>query len=526
MATAPTARATALPGDRARGADDPGTGHGGGGPARTGPGARRVAAAVLVLLAAGAVATVLPRGPMTSGQSLAALGVAVTVGVVAGALGTTRWTVLAAPLLWAAVTEVVRVDAVGPTVDAPRFDGVYAAAAFVTGRGFDAVVVLLPLAVGAAWGAWVARRGHARPDPTAATSLRTVARGARLAVPTAVVVLLVAALVRPATTEPITDADGDVVPGSVAELVTVPVGGHDQSLMIRGRDVDAPVLLFLEGGPGGTALGSMRYAGEPLEEHFVVATWDQRGTGRSADVREPAATLTVEQLVADTAEVAEYLTGRFDEERVLLVGSSWGTTLGVLAAQSRPDLFLAYVGAGQMVDQQETDRLMWAESLAYAERVGDDAFAARLREIGEPPYDDALLYPVAIASNPEWQDYASGPDHDWRSAYPANLLVAEYTLTEQVRSAAALIDTFALVYPQLQEIDFRTQVRRLEVPVLLVQGAHEAPGRDVLAREWAAGLEAPEVTVVTFERGGHTPHLDEPGRFADLLAAFVADLEG
>lgn len=525
MATTPTARTSAPPDLGTSGPGGRADDHGSGGPARTGLAARRVAAAGVVALAAGTVATVLPRGPMTSGQSLAVLAVAVAVGLAAGALAATRWTVLAAPALWAAVAEVVRLDAAGPTVDAIRFDSVYAAAAFVTGRGFDAVVVLLPLAVGGAWGAWTARRRERIGADGPPSRLRAVARGARLAVPTAVVVLLVAALARPAATEPITGPDGAVVPGSVAELVTVPIGGHDQSIMIRGRDADAPVLLFLEGGPGGTALGSMRYAGGPLEEHFVVATWDQRGTGRSADVREPAATLTVDQLVADTAEVAEYLTDRFGTGRVLLVGSSWGTTLGVLAAQQRPDLFLAYVGAGQMVDQQETDRLMWAESLAYAERVGDDAFAARLRDMGEPPYDDALLYPIAIASNPEWQDYASGPDHDGRSSYPANLLVAEYTLTEQVRSAAALIDTFALVYPQLQEIDFRTQVPRLEVPVLVVQGAHEAPGRDVLAREWAASLDAPEVTVVTFDHGGHTPHLDEPGRFADLLADLVAGLE-
>ncbi len=59
-----------------------------------------------------------------------------------------------------------------------------------------------------------------------------------------------------------------------------------------------------------------------------MATWDQRGTGRSADTLEPTSTLTLDQMVADTIEVTEYLCDRFDEQAVYVVGSSWGTTLG------------------------------------------------------------------------------------------------------------------------------------------------------------------------------------------------------
>jgi pimeloyl-ACP methyl ester carboxylesterase len=340
---------------------------------------------------------------------------------------------------------------------------------------------------------------------------------------TGVVVLLVVALVRPPSTAAITGPDGAPLAGSIAELVTVPIGGVDQSIMLRGASTDAPVLLFLEGGPGGTAVGSMRVAGEPLERTFLVATWDQRGTGRSARALERAESITLDQSVRDTIEVTDYLRARFDERRIYLVGSSWGSTLGVLAAQRRPDLYAAFVGSGQMVDQAETDRRMYVESVSYAGRAGATAFAEQLAAIGPPPYSNMLDYPVAISSDPEWHEFEHGTDWSPRSSYPQNLVVPELSLTEQVRAASGLVDTFATLYPQLQGIDFRRTVPALEVPVYLALGAHEATGRSSLVREWFPALRAPTKELTVFERSGHVPHLDEPGRFADLMAHVLAE---
>ncbi|WP_407343136.1 alpha/beta fold hydrolase [Pengzhenrongella phosphoraccumulans] len=479
----------------------------------------RTAAGLAVLATGLGLGQVMPRGPMTSGQSLTALGLALAVGGLAGWAWRTRWTALLTPVAFASVFELSRLGTVGPSVGAIRFDSVFGIVAFIAGRGFDAVGILAPMAVAAVWGAALERRqtrAGSGAAPAGSRAGRILRRGA-LGLASAVVVVLVVGLARPASTEPIMGPDGETVAGSIAELVSVPIGGHDQAIMLRGRDSGAPVLLFLEGGPGGTAVGSMRQVGQGLEEDFVVATWEQRGTGKSAAALEPAATLTVDQAVRDAIEVSEYLRDRFDQPKIYLVGSSWGTILGVRAAQQRPDLYAAYVGTGQMVDPQETDELMYAESVAYAQRVRDIAFADQLTAIGPPPYTDMLAYPVAIASNPDWDAFTPGPGSRRAADYPVSLFTAEYTLTEQMRGMAAMVDTFALLYPQLQGTDFRHDVPRLEVPVFLVEGAHEAPGRAVLVREWFATLEAPAKTLVTFASSGHTPQLDEPTHFATYM---------
>ncbi len=463
----------------------------------------------------------IPRGPVTTPEAVTALLAAVLVGAVTGWWTRSRWAMVFAPVTFMLVFELARMRVDGPTVDGIRLDGIYGVIALIAGRGVDAVLILLPMVVGASYGAALARRRR----PAESEPGRHLVRRTGLGIVTLAVLALLAGLLRPASTAPIVDADGDPVPGSIAELVEVPIGGHDQSIMLRGNSADAPVLLFLEGGPGGTGIGRIRNSGEDLEQSFVVATWDQRGAGKSYDALEPASTLTLDQMVQDTLAVTTYLRDRFDQEKIYLVGSSWGTIIGTLAVQRSPDQFHAYVGTGQMVDPFATDKLMYAESLADAEARGDDGMAEKLRAMGPPPYDDSLNYPVAIASNPKWTNFEHGADYDVSSDYPLSLFVSEYTLIEQLRAMTALAEAYHVLYPQLADIDFRTQVPRLEVPVYLVEGRHEAAGRETLAKEWFRGLSAPSKEYVYFDHSGHTPPYDEPGRFAALMREVLSSTQ-
>lgn len=486
--------------------------------------ARRIAAAVgLIVLAAALAGWLLPRGPVTTAQGLVCLAVLVVVGFGAGWLLRTRWVVLIAPVAFMVVFEVARMRVEGPTVDGISVSGLYGIIALIGGRGIDALLLLLPLVVGCAWGLMMARRSER--SATAQPPRRHLASRGLLALATGAVLLLAAGLVRPASTEPIVDANGQGVEGSIAEIVDVPIGGHDQSIMLRGVSAEAPVLLFLEGGPGGTGIGRIRNSGEALEQAFVVAVWDQRGTGKSYDALPPTATLTLDQMVNDTIDVTRYLLDRFGQEKLYVVGSSWGTIIGTLAVQREPELFHAWVGTGQMVDPFETDQLMYAESLTDARARDDNAAAAGLEALGPPPYENTLDYPVAISSNPKWMQFQHGADYNPASEYPNSLFVGEYSLVEQLRGMAAIAETYNVLYPQLEGTDFRIDVPHLRVPVYLVEGQHEAAGRETLARQWFDLLEAPRKEYIVFDKSGHTPPYDEPGRFADLMSTVARSVQ-
>ena len=89
---------------------------------------------------------------------------------------------------------------------------------------------------------------------------------------------------------------------------------------------------------GGSAIGGSRVVFSDLEQDFVVAVYEQRGTGKSYSAFDPSSTHTLQQAVDDTTEVVDYLRGRFDEQKVYLLGESFGGILAVAVAAARPDL--------------------------------------------------------------------------------------------------------------------------------------------------------------------------------------------
>ena len=467
----------------------------------------------LPLIAALAFGLTLPRSPADHLQGLAMLGLALLLGLATGLIWRSRWALLAGPAAFVIGYELSRLPLEGPTVGFPHLS-MYGLMALVAGRGVIALVVVLPMLLGAGLGLGLAQRrtGPATVSPGWPARLRVGA--------TLLVLALLAVLVgRPASTAPILAADGEPLPGSIAELTHIEVNGRDLGLLIRGASTDNPVLLYLAGGPGGTELGAMRRHLEALEEHVTVVTWDQRGAGRSYAALDPIGDYTIESAVDDTIAVTEHLRERFGQDRILLLGQSYGTFLGVLAAQQRPELYRTYIGTGQMVDAGATDQITYADTLSWARERGDDRLVEQLVANGPPPYDDLLAYEPALSSEPMVYAYDHSANAEGAGGFSANLLVREYSFVDLFHTFGGFLDTFGVLYPQLQAVDLRETATELEVPVYLVQGANEIDGRRQLVDEWYPMLEAPTKQLVEFETAGHRPLFERPERFV----AYVAD---
>jgi pimeloyl-ACP methyl ester carboxylesterase len=372
------------------------------------------------------------------------------------------------------------------------------------------LLALLPMVVGASVGLAMARpRRLLALLPTGILALAVIGLAMLVALP--------------ASTPPVLGADGQPVPGSIAELTTVELGGQEQAISIRGADPDKPVLLYLSGGPGQSDIAFARALLEPFTTDFVVVVWDQRGSGKSYAALDPTSTYTLDGLVGDTIALTEYLRDRFAEEKVYLLGESWGSTLGVLAVEKRPDLFHAYIGSGQMVSQQVTDQIIWRDLLAYADRTGDGELYDQILSLGEPPYRDTpwansvILGYYSLLETPYTPPAAYVERGEASGIGQFGLFGSEYSFVENANLIRGLVDMFSLMYPQLQEIDFRTDVPELDVPVYLLDGENELRGRRDLAHEWFAQLTAPNKELITYADAGHAVAFEQADAFLRLM---------
>jgi pimeloyl-ACP methyl ester carboxylesterase len=354
--------------------------------------------------------------------------------------------------------------------------------------------------------------------------LRPAWRGVAVSLIGVVVVslLAVAASQSCAMTPPIVDTNGQPVPGSIATLEKVELNGSKQWISIRGRDVNKPVLLFLAGGPGGSQLVTERRALSELENYFVVVNWEQPGAGKSFDAVHRS-TLTPERYVSDGLALGSYLRERFDEEKVYVLGESWGSALGIWMVQREPQSFHAFIGTGQMVAFLENDLICYDFALKLLQERGDLQKLEQLKTQGPPPYYGEGVAMKEAAFLMETFNYMNADPAIADDGFNTfqDLAGPEYGLYDKVNWVRGALDTMDAVYPQLWDVNFRLQATQLEVPVYFLLGRHDVNAPPVLAEEYFELLDAPHKELIWFERSGHNPWVTESAGFVDVVVNTV-----
>ncbi len=297
----------------------------------------------------------------------------------------------------------------------------------------------------------------------------------------------------------------------------VTLNGSRQWVTIRGKNMHNPVLLFLMGGPGAGGFPDQGFLA-PLEDHFVVVNWDQPGTGKSYGAM-PTKALTPERFVADAHALTLYLRARFHQEKIYVLGSSWGSILGIWLVQRYPALFAAYVGHGQMVNTTENDRLGYQFALTYASQHNDTATVDTLRRNGPPPYaGDGMIWKYAAVFN-VLQDAMGLPSLTLGIPLLPQL-APEYGLVDRVNYVRGFFETFATVYPQLRDLDFSQSAAKLDVPVYFLVGRADVNAMASLAERYYTVLQAPHKELIWF-KSGHSFTDADTEQFVDVMVNHV-----
>lgn len=171
-------------------------------------------------------------------------------------------------------------------------------------------------------------------------------------------------LFRPTWTPTIT---GD---NAISELSAIEINGTKLKLMIRGKDKGNPIIIFAHGGPGCSEIPYVRKYQDLLENDFTIIHYDQRASGKSYHFFEDYSNLSAETHVDDLLALTDYVSERFHQEKVILIGHSYGTYIGTQAAAQAPEKFTAYIGIGQIGDQSASELESLNFCISEAELAG------------------------------------------------------------------------------------------------------------------------------------------------------------
>lgn len=332
----------------------------------------------------------------------------------------------------------------------------------------------------------------------------------------------------PGKTEPYRDQDGSVLAGSISEKNYINIGGLKQGMFIKGKNIKNPVLLFLHGGPGLPELFLDENYPTGLEDCFTVCYWEQRGGGLSYSADISAEAITTELLISDTIEVTNYLRERFNQEKVYLLGHSWGSFLGMQTAAQAPELYAAYIGVAQISCMLNSEKLAYSHMLEKYTAMGNMKMVKKLKRYAVLDSDTAARsFFMSALRDKAMHELGIGTMHNMKSVITGVFLPImqsrAYTIGEKITiwRAKAFLRNDTILLDQLFSTDLTNKIPRLEIPVYFFSGVYDYTVNYSLSKTCLDQLQSPVKAHYTFRQSAHSPMFEETDRFMQIMVGDV-----
>jgi pimeloyl-ACP methyl ester carboxylesterase len=286
-------------------------------------------------------------------------------------------------------------------------------------------------------------------------------------------------------------------------LMDVDLNGVRQKILIESKNLRHPILLWLHGGPGTSEMFISHHCLKDVLGYFTIAHWDQRGTALSYDERMNASDVTFDKILDDAFQLTEFLRTVYHQDKIFLLGHSFGSVLGIHLIDKYPDRYAAYIGVGQVIDDERSRGITYAWLKNKLAKNNDAEGLAQLTDPNNIPRELIDKYRgIYFKGKTLFDVIKESPRY-----YPGYLDLYR-TSMNFVRDAVAKNKSV------IEKNIFR-DIRKLDVPVYFFEGRHDrvAACAPELVVEYCDTLDAPRKEIVWFEESAHHPNLDEPVKF-------------
>lgn len=313
------------------------------------------------------------------------------------------------------------------------------------------------------------------------------------------------------------------MPNGIEESYAARIGGIDQWISVRGKDRNNQVILLVHGGPGSAELAIGWTFQRGWEDYFTVVQWDQRGAGKTWSLNDPETvipTLTVDRMTQDVVEMMEHVRQKLGKEKVILLGHSWGSIIGLKAAMERPDLVAAYVAHGQVINMQRNEEEGFRLTLAAAQADGNTEAVSALEALA--PYPGELTV-ARIGDERTWSNHYGGLAAYRENAsawFRAMRLSPDYDEAVLQGYDAGSLASITALMPELRAVNMDA-VTESPAPVFLLHGRHDFTTPPAASLAWLEALEAPAKANYWFDHSAHLAFMEEPGKVLMTLVTCI-----
>lgn len=310
------------------------------------------------------------------------------------------------------------------------------------------------------------------------------------------------------------DENGEIVANSIAEKTWVDIDGAKIGMILLGKNQNNPVLLVCGGGPGIPEYLLENLMPSALTEHFVVAYFDYRGTGLSYDKVNPDE-ITSERYLADVDALTDYLSSRFNREKIYIMGHSFGSYIALNASKNHPEKYEAYLAVSQAVKQKESEYLAYDYMLEEYKNQGNSSMVSKLEKVpiktSEESYKeyfssglrDKAMHGLGVGTTRDMKSVISG-------IFFPSLKMKAYTPSERINiwKGKKAANKFA-VHNDSQNYDAFEKVKELDIPIYFFAGKYDYTCAEPLQKKYFEAIQAPEKEYFLYENSAHSPVFEE-----------------
>ena len=293
----------------------------------------------------------------------------------------------------------------------------------------------------------------------------------------------------------------------IDSLYDVEINGTKQKILVQSKNINNPVLLWLHGGPGTSEMFINHYCMTKVINYFTVVQWDQRGTALSYNETLKSSDISFEKVFDDAVCLTEKLRKTYQQDKIFIIGHSFGSVLGMHLIEKFPNLYYAYIGMGQVVNDTKSREITYKWLFERLSEDNDTASISKIKEKHLVPrelitryrgiyYNGKNLFDVIKTSPYYFDGYLDKYNESMK-------FVRESNGKPEGKYTFIAIDS----------------ITKINVPIYFFEGKHDriAACAPELVIDFCKKLEAPKKEIIWFENSAHHPNIDEPERFQNMI---------